>query len=292
MLTNSKTFTTNNFNFQKKEKSEELLLEKRKRSQAYLSLDYFLSYITYFDFFSTDAFQIAIHSKCLTQSCKTKAVTSDLLLIPFSEGNSEIATILKEANVTKNNLKSYIFFDAKTNLFLKFKKYVDSHFFGLFSHAEFDSSINFSHEVNLLFEKAAENALTRFKTPVITPEILFVTLMEEKQSRAGKIINKILNNSLDWHLLRYKLIKRIHSHEMNIRCEVEKNQQYFAYLLKTQLTEKQFDRLIDNKEIFSLGVLYFRNKLILQILQENFSEHVQKEISKSMRITNNRKYSS
>ena len=116
--------------------------------------------------------------------------------------------------------------------------------------------------------------------------------MEEKQSRAGKIINKILNTSLDWYLLRYKLIKRIHSHEMNIRCEIEKNQQYFAYLLKTQLTERQFDRLIDNNEIFSLGVLYFRNKLILQILKENLSEHLQKEISKSMFLTNDRRYSS
>ena len=32
----------------------------------------------------------------------------------------------------------------------------------------------FSMEINQVFETAAENALSRFKTPVITSEILFI----------------------------------------------------------------------------------------------------------------------
>lgn len=79
-----------------------------------------------------------------------------------------------------------------------------------------------SYEVHFLLEKAGENALFRFKTPIITPEILFITLMEEKNTKVGKILNKILKNSLDWYLIRYKLIKRIHNQEMNIRGEIEK----------------------------------------------------------------------
>ena len=292
MVTDSHPFMTKNFDFQKEEKSYELLFEKRKRAQAYLSLDYFLSYITYFDFFSNDAFQIALASKYLAQSWKKPMVTSDFLLFSFLDSNSPLVEILKDSNVTKNHLQCYLFNKDQKNIFVTLKNYLSHTFSNVFQPSFLHPSIKFSHEVNLLFEKASENALIRFKTPVITPEILFITLMEEKQSRAGKIVSKIVPNSLDWYLLRYRLIKRIHSHEMNIRCEIEKNEHYFAYLLKTQLTELQFDRLIENSELFSLGVLYFRNKLILEILQQNLIEHLEKEISKSMKITNNRKYSS
>ena len=44
----------------------------------------------------------------------------------------------------------------------------------------------YSTQVNLLFEKAAENALLRFKTPVITSEILFLTLMESTNIKVSK----------------------------------------------------------------------------------------------------------
>jgi hypothetical protein len=47
-------------------------------------------------------------------------------------------------------------------------------------------------EMNQLFEKTIDNALNRFKTPVVTPEVLFITLMEERTSKAGKIIKKVL----------------------------------------------------------------------------------------------------
>ena len=38
--------------------SEKIELEKRRRNQVYLSLDYNLSVLSYFDFFSYDTFQI------------------------------------------------------------------------------------------------------------------------------------------------------------------------------------------------------------------------------------------
>jgi hypothetical protein len=37
------------------------------------------------------------------------------------------------------------------------------------------------------------------------------------------------------NLFRYELMKVIHKHESIIRSDVVKNQQYFAYLLRTQL---------------------------------------------------------
>ena len=76
--------------------------------------------------------------------------------------------------------------------------------------------------------------MVRFKTPVITSEILFLTLMENTESKAGKLIQTQILTSAEWHLLRYRLIKSLHKNESLIRSDVMKNQHYFAYLLKTE----------------------------------------------------------
>jgi hypothetical protein len=281
---------------QEKNQTELLLLEKRKRSQAYLTLDYYLSLLTYFDFFSYDAFKIVVKAKGLTQCCKTKKITSDFLLYPFLDKNSEIFQILKTVNV-KESLILDSFFPPKTNnilsFFIKKTKQLKIGFAYQFLNAvDKNPFIISSYEVHFILEKAAENALLRFKTPIVTPEILFITLMEEKNTKVGKILNKIFKNSLDWHLIRYKLIKRIHNQEMIIRGEIEKSQQYFAYLLKAQLSENEFNRLLDDPELLSLGIFAFRNQIIRIVLKQNLSQYLKHETYESMKITNKRKYSS
>ena len=62
---------------------EKINLEKRRRHQVYTTLDYLVSGVTYFDFFSTDAFEIAENSKYLGQICNKKQVTSEILLLSF-----------------------------------------------------------------------------------------------------------------------------------------------------------------------------------------------------------------
>ena len=151
-------------------------------------------------------------------------------------------------------------------------------------------NVKYSHEVNKIFEKAAENALSRFKTPVISPEILFITMIEDKNSKASRIIKKFLKTDIEWYLLRYKLIKRIHNQESNIRSEVIKNQHYFAYLMKIQLTDFEFNKLIEN-EALAKGVSLFRNTLISKILKIDIYEEISEEIYTSMKITNKRSYS-
>ena len=68
--------------------------------------------------------------------------------------------------------------------------------------------------------------------------------MEEKNSKIGKKIRKILYDETSWYLLRYKLLKRLYNQEVNVRSQVIKNQQFFAYLLKTQISESNFEKLI------------------------------------------------
>jgi hypothetical protein len=272
---------------------EKIKNEKRRRNQIYITLDYLLSILTYFDFFSNDAFKITKYSKYLADIYNQDLVTSELLLLPFFHSSNQVSSLLEEFKINENLLKNLIFVSESKNqkslnLLGQFKKIKNWKVFFFDSKKR---AKDFSHEVNLIFEKAAENALIRFKTPIITSDILFLTLMEQKNCKASKIIQKILKNETNWYLLRYKLIKHIHYHESNIRSEVSKNQQYFAYLLKTQLSENEFDRLIKNEGL-STGVSLFRNTLISNVLKKNFFELLLKEIQQSINITNFRKYSS
>ena len=77
----------------------QIAIEKRKRNQAYLALDYILSRVTYFDFFSSDAFKISTYSKHFAQIFQKKNVTSELLLLPFFYCESNISSFFSELNL-------------------------------------------------------------------------------------------------------------------------------------------------------------------------------------------------
>lgn len=267
---------------------EKIESEKRRRHQVYQSLDYLLSVITYFDFFSLDSFKIIKNAKEISKLYKLETVTNDFLLLSFIYSNTQISTLLEEYGITKENILKELPFVTKKNqlsknpFIEKIQQYIGS------PKKEIDNK--FSHEINLLIEKASENALIRFKTPVITSEILFLTLIEQKNNKLVKLLKKLIGNDLNWQLFRYKIIKRIHKEESIIREEITKNQYYFAYLLKTQLSDIEFDRLMIN-ELLPTGVSLFRNTLIAKLLQINISEIILKDIHKSININNKRIYS-
>lgn len=276
---------------------EKILIEKRRRHQTYMALDYFLSAVTYFDFFSSDTFKIVKNAKYLAQICDTN-VTSEFLLLPFFSYPSHVSNILNDFGITEEIIEKIVANiqpKKKANIFQKQKVYLKKTFqnvkgFFVRETLSLNQNVKYSHEVNKIFEKTAENALVRFKTPVISPEILFITLIEDKNSKAAKIIRKFLKDDIEWYLLRYKLIKRIHNQESNIRSEVVKNQHYFAYLMKIQLTDFEFNKLIEN-EALAKGVSLFRNTLISKILKIDIFEEISQEICTSMKITNKRSYS-
>lgn len=274
-------------------------LEKRKRHQTYLALDYLLSSLTYFDFFSSETFNIVKSAKYLAQICK-KNVTSEFLLLPFFNHPSEVSIVLKEFGLNQTDIENLIvrkfLNNKKTNFFEKQKErilHLIHDIKGLFIMEELslDQNIIYSHEVNQIFERSAENALQRFKTPVITPEILFITMIEEKSNSVSKVLRKALKTDTQWYLFRYKLIKRIHNQESNIRGEIIKNQHFFAYLMKTQLSELEFNKLIETENL-AKGVSFFRNTLISQILETNIFEKLLEEILISIKVNNKRSYSS
>ena len=266
---------------------EQIKSEKRKRNQAYYALDYLLSRITYFDFFSADAFEIAKYSKYFAQFFEKQTVTPEILLLACFYCDSSLSDFLKPYN--KSDLINTYF-----TSFLNTKS--GNNFTTILNSLKQENIVNnenleYSRQVNQFFLKAAEIAVTRFKNPVITSELLFLTLIEDKNSSVAKLIKKIIGNDIELSLLRYRLFKHLHNQESNIRTEVSKNQQYFGYLLKTQLSEKEFDKLLESKAISS-GVELFRNVLINQIMKINIFESLFKEIKQSIKLTKTRKYSS
>lgn len=261
--------------------------EKRRRNQLYITLDYLFSGINYFEYFSFDAFSIVKNTKYLASFYNKSNVGVDSLLLSFLFSNSEISSILKDLGISKE--KIFLFFSSdnsklKNYFFFECKQILWNFFFT-------KKSLNdFSYECNFLFERSAENAFFRFKTPIITPEILFLTFLEEKETKVYKFFKTIIKKETDWYLLRYRLLKTIHHQESTIRNEVSKNQYYFAYLLKTQLSEKEFEKL-EAIELLSSAVSLFRNHLILSLLKQNYFELLSKEISLSIELTNIRRYS-
>jgi hypothetical protein len=91
-----------NSNISKQDKIE---LEQRRRNQIYKNFDYILSSITYFDFFSLDAFNITKKAKKIAHYYQKENVNNEILLISFIYSNTQISKLLEEYGLNKNNLE-------------------------------------------------------------------------------------------------------------------------------------------------------------------------------------------
>ena len=274
-------------------KQDKINREIRKRHYTYTLLDYILSNSTYFDFFSLDTFQVLMHTKYVGSICLSteKVIGSEFFLFSFLTLDLPIKKFLEDHNISSkeigllissvNQLNSKVLIDKKDFYFRKiFKDFQLSKI----------KPLKYAHEVNLLLEKTAENALLRFKTPVITPEIFLITLMEEKNNKSGKLLKKLLKTESNWYLLRYKLIKRIHLQESEIKSKVKKNEHYFTYLLKICLSELEFNTLIEQNSL-ATGSSFFRNQVVYELLSIDFLKMLYQEIHNSLNNTAIRKYS-
>lgn len=268
--------------------SKSIIVEKRRRHQAYITTDYLLGFLTYFDFFSRDTFQIIKNSIFFSKLFEKNIINSELILFSSLDEKFEMSNLLKEYNLIQSSLLDSLVGSVNKSLGENLANAWKSNFNEAVLIEEKD--IIYSQEINQIFEKTIDNSLTRFKTPVVTPELLLITLMEEKTSKAGKLIRKLINNDTNWYLLRYRLIKRLHNQEVLIRSEITKNQHYFAYLMKTRFSEFDFNKLIKS-ELLLTAVSFFRNSLIKGILKQNLFQLLKDEIFSSIKFINKRKYS-
>jgi hypothetical protein len=278
--------------------------EKRRRYQAYMTLDYFLGMVSYFDFFDSESFYASTQAKYYGQFWKKTIVPSEFLFLCFFQLDSSFSKLLNKYELneeTTGNLvvfanppASLPFFRERFSFLFKgvdkFKFFSNSIIPSLFlKDFSFNTSITYSRELNLLFQKASENAIERFKTPLISREVLFITLIEERymRSRLAAILEELMPSYENWYLLRYQLIKRLYKKEIALRNDINKNQKYFGYLFATQLTNSQFLNLVKNKYIDSrVGI--FRKILITKILKQNCFKDLLEETNNSIQVSNSR----
>lgn len=259
---------------------KKMLVEKRKRNQLYLSLNYLLNLGTFFDFFSLDAFNVLKKATTIAKQFNTKLVTIEHLFYAFFEKNSDLFQLFKKCGLMDEKFGFNLL--PKTKSFSYFIQQAKE-------HTKSTKKIIFSEELNALLKNALINAQKQFKTPIVTSEILFLTLLECQQKNNDILATAFAQKKSEWYLVRYYLLKQIHYMENIFRSKIIKNHRFFISLLKTQLSKDQLNRLIGDK-FLTRGLLFFRNELLLKARENSLNFEIEKEIYISIRATNGRKY--
>jgi hypothetical protein len=114
--------------------------------------------------------------------------------------------------------------------------------------------------------------------------------MEEKQTKGGKMIKKLINDETEFYVLRFKLLKRLHYEETTIRNQINPNQLYFGYLLKLYLHMHEFRNALEHESL-SYATAYFRYILVTSAFRFNINEFLRKEIERSLSSPRNRRTS-
>ena len=236
--------------------TEKIKNEKKRRHQIYSALEYLGSHKNKFDFFSYDLIKILKTAKNLTKRFGQKKVTTELLFLAFFNSNSELLKIFPKFNISVNKLEKLIYYAYQ----VEGKQNNLTSIFNVFQNISKDSKFennlsDFNYEVITVFEKSIENAF-RFKTPVINPEILLLTLLEDNNLSSTAVLRNFLKSDLEWNLFRYEILKKLHNQETKIQGTLEKSLRYFAYLLKTELDDSQFEKLLEKENFKSIILNY------------------------------------
>ena len=290
--------------------------EKNRRYQAYTALDYLLSTHTYFDYFSLDAFTLLNNAKILMKKYKKEKLTSDIFMLSFFSIDSELIKILNEFDITQESIENYLNRVEKSKAksiqnkyFAKLSSMVSNQknkitekinsFSPIFepymswNRPKIEENdlflIDYSKELYKIFEKTIEKTL-RYKTPIITPEILFLNFIDEEELRGGKILKALIKNPIKTTLLRYQIVKLIHQNESNLRSLVPKNQHFFAYLLKAELSDMEFQKLVQTNRL-TKAVNVFRNQLISSTVQVDLAQLLEEELVTISKLNSTRRYS-
>jgi len=266
--------------------NDKIKLEKRKRNQVYSSINYLKSHSNKFDFFSSDSVKILRSANQLSKKFNQENIGSEFLLLAFFQSQIQLLKIFEKFDISSELIENYIS--------TAYKKAEDlgqnsSFFSKLKKENILNSKIEYNFEVKNIIETCIENSY-RFKTPVITSEILFLTLLENEKSSSGILLKKILKNDIQWNLLRYEILKKIHYQETTLQGSISKNFRYFAYLLKLELSDNKFEKLLSKNE-FSFAIEAYRDLITSKILEVNIFQVLENEIKFSIRSNNFRTYS-
>jgi hypothetical protein len=117
-----------------------------------------------------------------------------------------------------------------------------------------------------------------------------LTLLEDNNLSSTAVLRNFLKSDLEWNLFRYEILKKLHNQETKIQGTLEKSLRYFAYLLKTELDDSQFEKLLE-KENFKSIILNYRDLVVSKVLENDIFNDIENDIKLSIKINNERNYS-
>lgn len=147
--------------------------------------------------------------------------------------------------------------------------------------------IQISDECCTFLENLMYFAKIKYKTPLITNDLLALAFLDSKYSFFLKLL---INNSEKLYQIKYSLIKNLHEQEASLKEDVPKNMQYFSYLLKNEYFEKDFQALIRKENLLVKGNLnlktaLLRNFTLKKIFKMGIFPILEKEIFQSIFIS-------
>lgn len=149
--------------------------------------------------------------------------------------------------------------------------------------------IPFSYKMHIFLQNLMEIAQEKYKTPVISTDLISLVLFE---SKSAAFIKSQFSNEISFYEFKYALIKSLYEEESTLKEELPRNQYYFAYLLKSEISESLFQKIVKQEDLLALGDLKsrtfsIRDFLVKKIVKVNIFKSYQTEILKCVFINSN-----
>jgi hypothetical protein len=141
-----------------------------------------------------------------------------------------------------------------------------SHIFSNFLIDEKFSKLEF----NLIINDSLEKAFIKFKSPIITSDILLFSFLSKNIC--------IEKENYRLNIITYKLLQKIYNFNVKLRM-VNKNSRIFIYLLISQISEAEFEQLFLTKKI-DLVIFIFRNLIFNEIKKLDTKQNNNKQLNK------------
>jgi hypothetical protein len=264
-----------------KHKIEAIKLEKRRRIQTYLLLNRQISTTLPATFFTFDIMQLfAKYFRLKTDSLITQNTLFLLFLTFQKEVKNLIIEFLKEPLIIRQfylTCKSNFFVKKITKSYLKLKNFsyqIVNQFLQRYPHS--NNSLHFTDNSLLCFKKLAQTGFEKYHTPLISPEIFFLTIVDNLACQKNLYLLNNFSTPFTLSLVRYQLLKSIYLHESMIRNKIPKSLHIFMYLLHLELPKKHIQTLFKTDAINRI-ILIFRNKMLLQLLLLNVYKNYKQE---------------
>lgn len=170
---------------------------------------------------------------------------------------------------------------------IKKRKLVTKYFARLFFFSKSLKQITFSFNSFSFFEQAMKLASEKYKTPIITTDILTLSLLDS--SKVQSINKRIANMPSALEEVKYTLIRSLYDNELAIKEENAKNLHYFCYLLKVVSSEQLFHKVARKEDLLltgnlSLKALSIRDFLVKKMVRAKFLKLIENEVIKTVFI--------